>query len=72
MSELKPEFVYQKEGVLGLIDRYPRETKVHVSIPGHGEREMTMGELARQIETLQENDVGRDAISKIDVRILEE
>ncbi|PIR47878.1 hypothetical protein COV06_00555 [Candidatus Uhrbacteria bacterium CG10_big_fil_rev_8_21_14_0_10_50_16] len=71
MSEQNPEFAYQKEGVLGLIDHYPADTKIHVSIPGHGERDMTMGELARQIETLQESDVGRNAIRKIDVRILE-
>jgi len=70
MNEHEGVFAYKKEGVLGMLDRLPAQTRLLVTISGRGQSEMTVEQLARQIETLRTEDIGPEAIEKIDVRVL--
>lgn len=64
-------FAYQREGVLGTLDRYPPATRVRVTIPGRAETDMTIGELSRQVERLRAEDMGEGRIENIRVNILD-
>ena len=67
MNRCEEIFAYEKEGVQGILDRLSAQTRVRVRIPGRGQSEMTVAQLSRQIETLRCDDVGREAIERIEV-----
>jgi hypothetical protein len=67
MNKHEGIFAYKKESAQGLIDKFDPDTRVLVTIKGRGQMEMTLRELSRQIETLRAEDIGQDAIEKIEV-----
>jgi hypothetical protein len=66
----KEIFAYKQEGVLGMLDAYPGDQRVHVTIPGRGEKDMTMAELQRLVAEMKVSDA--DKIPLIDVKIIDE
>ena len=70
MRSKEATFPYEKESAMGLLDRLNPQTRLRVTIPGRGRRELTVAELLLQIETLREQDIGPDVIEQIDVQVL--
>lgn len=70
MNDRDKIFAYQRESVQGLLDRLPAQARVRVKIPGRGQSEMTVAELSRQIEALRREDVGEQAIERIEVEVV--